>query len=636
MKKFLSFVLVLNILVNTVQAAPVSPEAAQQAAQHFLSSHSEMANVFLEKTYYQNNTSTPALYIFSNTANAGFVIVSADDVVQPVLGYSFTNPFIKQSSKLSPEVDYWLKGYSMQISDAVNAHVQATTAIQAKWQNFINVSNGVGHANKPTGVAPMLTTIWNQLPWYNDLCPVPGYDESSTPTGCVATAMAQIMKYWNYPTQGSGSHSYSTSPVGGTLSANFGSTTYDWGNMPDELNWSSNSTEINAIATLMYHCGVAVNMGYNIAATGSGAWVTQDDINGSVNDIVNACSQNALRNYFGYKSSIRSYSRFRFTDSTWHKMLLFEIDNGRPLLYVGYGDLGGHAFVFDGYDDNEMFHVNWGWDGASNGYFEVANLNPPSLGVGGGGGNFNTHQEALVMIEPGNTNIPINPYQPDISLMEYKAPELSASEINQGDPFSVTEYLKNTGSTTELDNTDIYALLYDTAIANDSNGVFTPSSGFEPIIINQTTHTFSPNGTYDYQVSLSNTNDIPVGAYYVVFFYQLQGGNYFPNKDGSIRPYAPLLIVNQPTAVSQIIKDDNISVYPNPAHDYILIDCSKSTNLITTYRIINMVGQTILSGNIDAYHKSATVRTNSVASGNYILQLESNKGNIIRKITVRN
>ena len=154
--------------------------------------------------------------------------------------------------------------------------------------------------------------------------------------------MAQIMKFWNYPETGSGFHSYNH-PAYGTLSANFGSTTYQWSLMPNVVS-SSNS----AVATLMYHCGVSVNMVYDIAAKGGSSAQTLD---------VAA----ALKTYFGYSSTVEGKYRKDYTDAQWIDLLKTELNAGRPVQYAGTGSSGGHSFVCDGYNSNDFFHMNWGW-----------------------------------------------------------------------------------------------------------------------------------------------------------------------------------------------------------------------------------------------------------------------------------
>ena len=189
-------------------------------------------------------------------------------------------------------------------------------------------------------------------------------------TGCTITAMAQIMKYWNYPTKGTGSHSYSH-PTYGNLSADFGSTTYQWSQMPNSV-----TSQNDAVATLMYHCGVSLETDYGPSA--SGAFDPRD----------------ALVQYFNYSSNAMLVNRGGFTNSDWIRMLKTELDLRHPIWYTGSGFFG-HSFICDGYQDADYFHFNWGWSGTSDGYFYIGNLNP-------GGNTLNENQFALISIIPGS------------------------------------------------------------------------------------------------------------------------------------------------------------------------------------------------------------------------------------------
>ena len=186
----------------------------------------------------------------------------------------------------------------------------------------------------------MLTTTWNQSPYYNSLCP----DSAGihAVTGCAATAQAQVMKFWNWPETGVGEHSYSSSSYGGTLSANFGATTYNWSIMPNSV--SSANTAGQAVALLMYHCGIAVDMNYS--PDGSGA---------QTGDVPAALSE-----HFRYGACANMKARDSYAKSVWEDMLIETFDRGIPVVYAGNDSDGGHAFNCDGYNNNRYFHFNWG------------------------------------------------------------------------------------------------------------------------------------------------------------------------------------------------------------------------------------------------------------------------------------
>ena len=288
------------------------------------------------------------LYIFNNEDGKGFVIIAADDCVTPILGYSYENNFATEN--LPPNLKGWLNGYSEQIRMAVEMRAAATDEIRAEWECLRQRKNLP--IKSETQVYPLIATTWNQNYPYNELCPTDyGGPGNHAYAGCVATAMAQIMKYWSYPEHGIGSHSYTPqqNPQYGTQYADFSSTTYQWSSMH---NTSSN----NAVAKLLHHCGVSVEMNYG--PNGSSARTT-----GSF-----PSAEQAYRTFFDYKSTLHSISKLDYTDSEWINLLKTELNAARPIHYRGQNNDGGHSFICDGYDNSNQFHFNWGWGGADDGW----------------------------------------------------------------------------------------------------------------------------------------------------------------------------------------------------------------------------------------------------------------------------
>ena len=280
----------------------------------------------------------------------------------------------------------WIQEYSNAIQYAIDNQLSATSEVAQQWRDLSE-----GQFNRSATavvVGPLLQTHWDQDSPYNMQCP------SGTVTGCVATAMAQVMKYWNYPTRGIGSHSY-THATYGQQSADFQSTNYDWSHMLNSYSGSSNSTQISAIATLMYHCGVSIDMDYGSALSGGSGASTE-----AVAD--------ALKSYFGYSKDVHHYSRSRYSDSDWIAMLKADLNQNRPIQYHGSGSGGGHSFVCDGYNSSNYFHFNWGWSGDCDEYYTVNNLNPGPGGIGSGSyGIYNESQGAVMGIHPStNTSTP--------------------------------------------------------------------------------------------------------------------------------------------------------------------------------------------------------------------------------------
>ena len=362
MKKLI-FTFLILIIGTGLFAAPVSQESAQKVAvsyyKHFAAGKTDFT-VSDAIVYQKDNVNT--FYVFTFNAG-GFVLVSADDAIIPILGYSDTESFDKEN--IPENAAAWFAGYSDQIKYIVDSKLDNSQTL-LEW-------NKIRNDQLPSAklvVTPLCTTTWDQSPYYNNLCP------GGSVTGCVATAMAQVMKYWNYPATGVGSHTY-TEPTYGSLTANFGATTYAWASMPTALTSGSSSAQKTAVATLMYHCGVSVDMTYS--PSGSGAY--QFDI------------PNALISYFAYDNTAETQFMANFTQANWITMLKAELDAARPVLYAGDDGTEGHSFVCDGYNASSLFHFNWGWSGSSNGYFAVGALSA-------GGYAFNQNNMAVIRVRP--------------------------------------------------------------------------------------------------------------------------------------------------------------------------------------------------------------------------------------------
>ena len=376
MKKAI-LIAVLMLLFGAVNAKPVEPAQARRAAESLLGR--QVVDVTPDAFTH--------CYLLVGADAEGFVLMAADDCVRPVLAYSVNGHFPVYN--MPPHVAAWLEGYQREIAETAAAGLPQSERVAAEWTALLQ---GRGAKTGGSVVPPLLTTTWNQRPLYNLLCPFDTHDSAYSVTGCTATATAQVMKFWNHPEVGWGSHSYHHNAYG-TLGAVFDTTHYRWSLMPDALTSVSDSTQIMAVAELMYHVGVAVNMNYS--PSGSGAAV-------NAHGIANYPSaETALKTYFKYSPMLHSIYKSEHTDSEWDSMLYAEIEAGRPVLYAGFDSSGGHAFVLDGIDSTGLFHVNWGWGGAYDGYYTTDSLAP---GAGGVGGNatytFNMNNSAVIGIVP--------------------------------------------------------------------------------------------------------------------------------------------------------------------------------------------------------------------------------------------
>lgn len=441
MKK-LAYLIAFILLCNLSFATKIDKQTAKTVAENFYSSittNNQKNKIPLSLFYEckspstnQKSTKEPVsyYYIFNASDNKGFVIISGDDATTPVLAYSLQNNF--DTVDLPLNLRKWLDGYKNEIAYAITHQEENTENLSEEWAMLIS-GDMQAYRKSTSSVNPLITTTWNQSPYYNDLCPYDNTKYERTVTGCVATAMAQIMKFWNYPTQGTGFRTYTHNKYG-TLSVNFAATTYNWSSMPNNV-----SSTNNAVATLMYHCGVSVDMNYGVASEGgSGAYVYLEDDIIAYYGLIDA--RTALKNYFGYKD-VKGYNRDDFSLSTWITKLKTELDAGHPILYAGSGTGGGHAFVCDGYDNDDKFHMNWGWGGYYDGYFVISALNPSGTGTGGGTGGFNSNQMALLDIYTSTVN-------PTADIRLYDDLYLSSSNIMYMESFSLQTDIGNYSANT--------------------------------------------------------------------------------------------------------------------------------------------------------------------------------------------
>ncbi len=388
MRKLILF-FAFAIIGIAATAKPVDLVTAQRVAEHFWQRQAN-SNANIEAVGHR--ATFQHLYLFEVIGAKGFVVVAADDIATPILGYSTLHGL---GDTINPEAAYWLRCLDEEIAWGIRQGMTALPDVQMEWDRWM----GTDPSNPPyeTTVSPMVSTTWNQTSYYNNLCPS---DASSsynghTLTGCVATAMAQIMKKWNHPTTGTGSHSY-THNTYGTLSANFANTTYQWSSMPTSLSSSSSATQKTAVATLMYHCGVSVEMDYGPSSSSA--------VTNSSGYLTSICAENALMFYFGYSNTIHTAIREGHSTYEWSELLRDELDAGRPILYSGRDVSGGHSFVCDGYNNSGYFHFNWGWGGYCDGYYPITALNPSGSGAGGNyTSSYNLKQKVVLGIQPRTT-----------------------------------------------------------------------------------------------------------------------------------------------------------------------------------------------------------------------------------------
>ena len=355
MKKLLTLTAVVLFGIGTMFANPVDVNVAKTFGQKFVQTNFEQvrsANLELVYTFGTDNVAN--CYVF-NVDDRGFVIVSADDNFRPIIGYSEGETF----STDNPERMYYIKSLSDGMT--MNRGKAADPRVAEEWTSLNKYGRLLSY-NRGQSVDMLVQTKWNQNPApYNSMCPVDSNGPSGHAyVGCVATAMAQVMNYWKYPTTGQGSKSYYHQKYG-TISANFGNTTYDWDNMLNSYDGTYTTAEGNAVATISFHAGVAVQMDY-------GGYAEEGSAASSYN------VPSAIAQYFRYANAASATQYNNIT--TWINTLKTGLDKGWPFYYSGkeLNSAYGHAFICDGYNDADYFHFNWGWGGSGDNWFIVSQI----------------------------------------------------------------------------------------------------------------------------------------------------------------------------------------------------------------------------------------------------------------------
>ena len=396
MKRFTTLLLLLLLLVTTGYANPIDPEKAGEIANKFWNSNLRQANqelltlqspVRMAKagSRIKIKESNPQYYIYTPEESNGFIIVSGDDALSPIVGYS--TEAINKDCEMPAALIEWLNEYSMYVDD-----VRAGKAAPAQRSA----------TTEKTAIAPMLETTWNQGAPYNNLCPEA--NGQKTPTGCTATAMAQIMKFHKWPITPTKAIVWESNITGKKETIDLTKRTYNWDNMLPHYRNGYTTKQAQEVAQLMVDVGKAINSSYSPGGTGS------SDVYASY----------ALVNVFDYSPEAEIVRRSDYTENEYISIIRENLEARQPLLYTGlsqsYGS--GHAFVCDGIDERDLLHIDWGWDGAYNGYFDITYLSPEGTGIGGGDGRYNVAQTVIAYIRPREKNEADVPGTPVVYMMD--------------------------------------------------------------------------------------------------------------------------------------------------------------------------------------------------------------------------
>ena len=526
MKKYLLTVFCLLLLASGLYAGPVTREQALSEATQFLNTHHRQqtqlrlaASARHDLSLSTAESTTPALYYIYNVGNAqGFVIVSGDDRTNPILGYSDEGSF--DLSRLSPDMKHFLRSYAGELKDlSVMNDAEASKRLRTPNRAVVSTRNSI---------APLITSMWDQATPYWNECPQ--FMNSDNPddgyelayTGCVATAMAQIMYFYKEPAQ----TEYEIPAYTFTYSNGLGEygtaymdalpiTSFDWANMRDTYTGAEDEASTSAVAHLMFYIGCAVKMQYG--RNSSGAYT---------DDIPTGFS------LFGYGSKIAF--RNDYSQQQWDDLVYSELAAGRPMIYNGTaGSGGGHSFVCDGYEYGDYFHINWGWGGMGNGYFQLSILNPSESGIGGSTSSegYNMKQNIIYNIIPGTGtwsgggDTP-EPEEPALTVTAISGPS-GWDRDSMSDPFKIhkskiikVSYSDHSGSHEKFKEA---LALYDPQ--NETYTIIpdTPT----PVYSQVTTSALGQTTKFGDGVNPRDTNMKfgagMTGTYYIVPMYQLQG-----------------------------------------------------------------------------------------------------------------
>ena len=426
-------------------AGPVDKQVAKAKALQFLKQHHSEVTLESDEPAYapkrqmsgaESVEETPAFYVFNAEGDAGYVIISGDDRTDDVLGYATEGNF--DTATLPANVAAWLEGYADQMAQLATYSQQPSTtdARSSQWAS----------------IAPMITTRWNQMSPYNQQCPLDAGERSVT--GCTATALAQIMNYHEWPATATTAIPAYTTYQKQIYCPELPSTVFDWEEMEDAYGYED---EAPAVAALMRYCGQAIQADYTKDATGASLTM----------------SGYALKTYFDYDPRVKRRDLRGYTVDDWEEIIYSELQAGRPVLHAGYSMTAGHAFVCDGYDGNGLYHFNWGWGGAYDGYFKLALLNPETGQVGSGSSDGYAYgQEIVIGIQPATGEpVPAELFDPhseqfidDIlySFFYNPNPDVETAYVGFGlldENLELKSVLKDCGTMTLKGNNEEYAYI---------------------------------------------------------------------------------------------------------------------------------------------------------------------------------
>ena len=515
--------------------------------------HQEYAGSFNRNPDLEMIEGHPLYFVFNVKGDRGFIIVSGNERVKPILSYAFKGAYKK--SHQPPAFQAWMTNYKTQILSILEKNTREDIQTLNEWKKYKERARFEEKAQS-SKMNPLVTTRWNQGCCYNGCCPI----DTSCPcnrvsAGCAAVAMAQIIRYWEHPGKCNAIPGYmdeaNLDPNWLEIpNSDYGwiedikPTSYDWSIMPDALNDSSGMYEIDEVSKLIFHCGVSVEMNYG--PHGSDAYGV---------DI-----PSALSTCFNYNSHLQYVSRHKYCDDAWENLLRFELDNGRPVLYMG----SGHAFVCDGYQGAGYFHFNWGWGGIHDAYFYLDDLTP-------GSNNHTGSQRAIIKIYPEYQEK--SPCENIISISSY-----GFNHIQTFQGGSKGSWSNSTCGWSTPGSEQIYSFV-------------SPISGIFSLIVTDA------NGYIDCAWKESNCGklgwncigDINTAGRYGAMAFK-EGETYFillDDEDTTTGDFQFYIEPQVSTSSSLTQNPNNIRIFPNPISDLLFIEADQALHLSIEIRSAN-------------------------------------------------
>lgn len=608
MRQIVLLTVVFALLTGSLFAQKVSKEDALKVGLNFYQHYAKKVDMaksgYNVKDYSVIKASDGQNVIHSfNLEDGGFILVSADMIATPILAYSYESYF--DLNNMAPAAKEWVDNFVMQFENAFESKSSTSSEILKVWEDYYTNNFDDSKANGD-GVLPLVKTKWGQDGYYNYYCPPvpPNYPTASQGgkclTGCVATAIAQLMKYYNYPSKAVG---YGMYYLDGIQVVPFDDAPYDWSKMPNRLTdtgVANDSLTRNEVARLMFHAGLAVNMNYGPEASGT-------SLEFAISNPYNpSSSMNPFVQNFGYRGGVEFRDRSLIPTNEWKHALVVELDLKRPVLYRGNTSYG-HAFICDGYQAGNFFHFNWGWNGMSDGYFIVDPVTMPESGVVNNAMLFPLNQGMIIRLAPSGsagTNF----------LFCNGEVIIPFSEGSFDDGSGPNNYFNNTNcqwlitldnvSGSVMERFDSLKIVFDKFRLADGDqiSVYNGNSSNAPLI-----------GTY------SNTNRPPQAIatkgtnLYVSF--QADGNN---NADGWEIKYSIVEKSIIPTGIEDLTLS-NVKLYPNPVSEVLNIDGLAGSSTVTVFDIYGK--QLLGSSSV----KNNSINVSGLSVGVYFVKIDTEK-----------